>query len=291
MKHMPYRTIAIWVTLTTAALVAGVSIFLFLNRTNAEIAAKEVSTNSIQWDAAREESEQAAEKAEENDSNNSDDSQNVAGDKENENKNDQREETAAELPKRVVHDVPFTSQAPLGNWDDPRQQDGCEEASVLMAMHWVQEKPLTSDIAVQEITAISDFEQEQYGFYRDTNVQDTARFMEAYFDFTEYEIKNLENAEQLRRILANGHIVIAPSNGRLLNNPHFTGPGPEQHMLVITGYDIEKDVFITNDPGTRYGESYEYSTDTMLAAVKEYPSGSQHQSANNDIQRILIVKR
>ena len=40
--------------------------------------------------------------------------------------------------KSVYYDVPFTSQAPLAEWDDPLQQDGCEEASSLMAASWAK---------------------------------------------------------------------------------------------------------------------------------------------------------
>ena len=43
--------------------------------------------------------------------------------------------TATVEPKRfVLLNVPFTSQAPFGEWSDPRHQDGCEEAAALMAV-------------------------------------------------------------------------------------------------------------------------------------------------------------
>ena len=42
---------------------------------------------------------------------------------------------------------------------------------------------------------------------------------------------------------------------------YYAHPGPVRHMLLIKGYDGERGVFITNDPGTRHGESFEYSVD------------------------------
>src|SRR5437016_6068593 len=49
------------------------------------------------------------------------------------------------LPKFVNLPVPFTVQAPFADWQDPRQEDACEEASALMAVYWAQEKTLTKD--------------------------------------------------------------------------------------------------------------------------------------------------
>src|SRR3989338_7629179 len=58
---------------------------------------------------------------------------------------------ASDLPAKVLWEVPFTSQAPRGNWKDPRQQAGCEEASVLMAMRWVRGKSLSMAQAEAQI--------------------------------------------------------------------------------------------------------------------------------------------
>src|SRR3989344_1252246 len=82
---------------------------------------------------------------------------------------------ASILPRGVVffNDVQFTSQAPNGDWDDQRQQDGCEEASSLMAVRWANRQSLTSSEALEEILAVSDYEQATYGNYHDTNAQDT----------------------------------------------------------------------------------------------------------------------
>ncbi|MBI5913267.1 hypothetical protein HY839_02375 [Candidatus Azambacteria bacterium] len=86
-------------------------------------------------------------------------------------------------PLRVLLDVPFTVQAPFGGWADARQDYGCEEASILMAMRWVRGETLTPAQAEQEIIAISEFEKERYGDFHDTSAQDTLKVVKAYFGY------------------------------------------------------------------------------------------------------------
>ena len=66
-----------------------------------------------------------------------------------------KEET--DLPEKVEWMVPFTAQAPLGNWGNVKQGNGCEEASVLMAYAWVKGKDIDPNSAAEEIEKISDF--------------------------------------------------------------------------------------------------------------------------------------
>ena len=62
------------------------------------------------------------------------------------------------LNQNVLHNVPFTSQSPFAEWDNDIFQYGCEEASLLMAMHWVKEKPLSVEKARAEILAMAEFQ-------------------------------------------------------------------------------------------------------------------------------------
>src|SRR3989338_699022 len=173
-----------------------------------------------------------------------------------------------------IENVPFTSQAPFGDWKDPRQQDGCEEASVLMAMRWVKGESLTKEQALEEILAMSKFEEDKYGDYHDTSSEDTVkRLFNDYYSYdkvkTVFDIK----IEDIKKELAAGHLVIVPADGQKLGNPNFTGAGPERHKLVIRGYDDKKSQFITNDPGTRKGEKYRYDYDVLINAVRDYLTG------------------
>ena len=57
--------------------------------------------------------------------------------------------------RSVLLNVPFTSQAPFANWDDIVFQNACEEASIIMAMRWVNNQSLTQAEANFEIATIS----------------------------------------------------------------------------------------------------------------------------------------
>ena len=85
----------------------------------------------------------------------------------------------------LIKDVPFTSQAPYGDWADFRQENGCEEASVLMAMKWVNKQTLSKDEALKEITGISDFLLKKYGEYLDVSAQDTIDWI--FKDYFKYD--------------------------------------------------------------------------------------------------------
>lgn len=190
------------------------------------------------------------------------------------------ESTSAPTPtvsaKFVLHDVPFTPQAPFAEWDDQRQQDGCEEASALMAIRWAQGRSLTLHEARAEIINASDFELEKYGEYRDVSTKDTIdRIIVDYFGYDEDKIKWKKNVdiEDIKRELLRGNIVILHVDGRLLGNPYFSGDGPEYHSLVVKGFDDARGEFITNDPGTKRGESYRYKYSVLENSIRDYPTG------------------
>jgi hypothetical protein len=191
------------------------------------------------------------------------------------NQENESENEEQDLPNQVLLDVAFTSQAPFGDWDDPRQQDGCEEASVLMAMLWLRgQTSISRDEALREILTASDWEQEKYGSFHDTSAQDTVErlfkdYYKHYGAYVSYDV----SVDNIKKELATGHLVLVPASGQLLGNPNFSGAGPERHMLVIRGYDDRREQFITNDPGTRRGEEYKYSYNVLIDAIRDYPTG------------------
>lgn len=189
---------------------------------------------------------------------------------------------------KILHSVPFASQAPFGDWSDQRQQDGCEEASILMAIKWARGESLSKEEALKEILAASDYILEKYGKYRDTDLDDALTWIvRDYFAFEEAEVrKNISKAD-LITLLKEGHVIAAPMNGRTLKNPNFTPPGPINHMLLIRGYDPIKKVFITNDPGTRRGELYEYDEDLLFSALRAYPTG--YHEPNNELRKDILI--
>jgi hypothetical protein len=174
----------------------------------------------------------------------------------------------------VRYDVPFTPQAPFAEWFDARQQEGCEEASVVMAVKWATGDPLTLMEARTRILAMADWQQKEFGYYHDTSVQDTAdRLFRSYFRFTDYEVVRDIDAYDIIEALEGGDIVVTAINGRTVGNPFFAPPGPLRHMVVVTGYDADTDEFLVHDPGTKNGADFRYTHAAMAASLRDYPSG------------------
>lgn len=193
--------------------------------------------------------------------------------------------------KIVNQSVPFTSQAPTGQWEDERQQDGCEEASALMAMHWIKGIGITREQALTEILAISDYEQKNHGEYRDISLADVRDWI--FKDYYKYDkvavVMGIQDTDIIKELNA-GNVVLLPMNGQKLHNPYFTAPGPERHMILVRGYDSTTDQFITNDPGTKRGEGYRYSSATIMQAILVYPTG-YHEPANDNLKGMIVIKK
>jgi hypothetical protein len=190
--------------------------------------------------------------------------------------------------KVLIENVPFTSQAPYGDWDDSRQQNGCEEASVLMAIRWARGETLSKDQALSSITGISDWLTKKYGESRDTSAEDTINWIiKDYFKYDKVKLVRQMTVTDIIKELNNGHLIITPMNGQIMNNPNFRAPGPPRHMIVIRGYDPEKQEFITNDPGTRNGELYRYDAKLLYNAIRDYPTG--YHEIINEIEKDMIV--
>jgi len=187
--------------------------------------------------------------------------------------------------------VPFTAQAPLGEWSDLRQQNACEEAAAIMAIRWVNGQSLTFQEAKAEIIAIADWEQEKYGIYQDTSVSDTVdRIFKEYFAYQKAEAINGITLPDIIDELEQGNLVITPMNGQKLGNPFFTSPGPLEHMLVIIGYDYQTEEFIVNESGTRHGKDYRYDQDVLFNAIRDYPTG-YHEPIIGTPKNIIVVQK
>lgn len=193
--------------------------------------------------------------------------------------------------KQLIANVPFTSQAPFGNWSDQRQQNGCEEASALMAIHWAQGKNLTKQEALTEITKLADWLIKKHGQAVDTSAQDTIDWIfKDYFEYDQVSLMEKATNQKIIQALRQGQLVIAPMNGQKLHNPNFKQPGPERHMLVIRGYDPVSQKFITNDPGTKRGENYQYPAKVVEQAIRDYPTGN-HLAITTTTKNVIIISK
>jgi len=188
------------------------------------------------------------------------------------------------LTKEINLDVPFTSQAPHLNWDQP-YQDFCEEASVLMAVQYLHGELIpNADFANDRMLAIMDFENEKFGYYRDTSVDEVAIIFREFYGIKAVKLIYDPTIEDIKKSLTEKKAVVVPAAGRQFYNPYFTPPGPLFHMLVIKGY-TEDGKFITNDPGTRRGENFIYKSDVLMNAIHDWNDGD----VENGRKVVIIV--
>lgn len=194
------------------------------------------------------------------------------------------------IQKRVNQSVVFTSQAPHAQWDDPRYQDACEEASMVMAYAWITDNDyLSKNDAEKEIEKLFKAQKDLFGDVVDTSATDTALLFESYYK-KKALLKKDVTLDEMYELLSAGNIIIAPTNGKVLQNPNFTNGGPERHMLVITGYDKNNREFITNDPGTRLGRGYKYKDSTLFNAIQDYATGNKLPIQGTKKNIIVISK-
>lgn len=188
-----------------------------------------------------------------------------------------------------INNLDFTPQAPFAQWDDIRQQEGCEEASILMAAYWFLNQDLNPTKALEEILAMVEFQKENFGFFIHSDVTIAQEILASYFQIPDSQILYNVDIQSIKDALANDQVVIAPMNGKKLQNPNFLNGGPEYHMILIIGYDDEKQIFITHDPGTRRGENYEYSYQTITESLDNYPNSNQERTPNRPKTAILTL--
>lgn len=201
---------------------------------------------------------------------------------------------ATPLPKLVHHKVDFAAQAPFGDWKDKRQAYGCEETSVIMALHWAratdnQREALTKNEAMEEIVASSDYQQKYFGYFEDTSAKDTLeRIIKDYFKYDKATLAYDININDIKKELADNRLVIVPVNGSILKNPYYKVP---YHMILIIGYDDKTQEFITNDPGTRHGKDLRYSYEVMSRALSDYTSSNGKATLENRTAMIVVSKQ
>jgi|GEM_PF-798756 len=193
------------------------------------------------------------------------------------------------LPQQYLLSIPFTSQAPEKNWAEP-WQDACEEASLLMLDAYYKGYNLSPLFARDEILKMVAWE-EQKRWGTSISITDIKLMAEDYFHLnkntentkTQKQLNNetikqynnrtiriIENPtiEQIKKSIANKNPVLVVADGKVLPNPHFQNGGPDYHALIIRGYDEEN--FITNDPGTQFGENFKYKYNDLINAIHDW---------------------
>ncbi len=193
-------------------------------------------------------------------------------------------EQTEQLPAQFNLAVPFTSQAPTGNWD-ALHEDACEEASFYMVQQFYAGTPagkLDTSLVDTEFEAMIDL-QTSLGLGYSITVAESVEFILKHYGLKAVVIDD-PSVLAIKELIVAGKPVIVPAAGRELGNPFFSGDGPLYHMLIIRGYT--ETTFITNDPGTRMGENYVYDFPVLMSAIGDWNSGDPVTGAS----RILYIE-
>ncbi len=189
----------------------------------------------------------------------------------------------AEIPEKYLLKIPFYSQAPFANWD-AFHEDMCEEASILNATYFLLGKKPSLEKYENELQEMQDFEKKEIGEWKSTTTAQIKKLVDAYFE-GKIESRIIENPtiDEIQAEVASGRPVIVPLSGRDIGNPNYRQPGPIYHMLVVKGYD-EK-FFVTNDVGTRRGDSYVYKKEVIMNNIHDWDEADIHKGR----KRVLVL--
>ncbi len=190
------------------------------------------------------------------------------------------------IPESKLLKVPFTAQAPTANWDE-LHNEACEEASAIMTAEYFRgntNAKLQPEFVEAEISKITEWFKNEYGYYLDTTSKETAAMIEHVYGLQTQLIENFTEND-IKQAIAENKVVIISFNGRLLNNPNFKHPGPIHHMLVVKGYTAND--YITNDPGTRNGMNYAYTWDIIHDAAGDWDHEKNTTDTNNKVAIVV----
>jgi hypothetical protein len=167
--------------------------------------------------------------------------------------------------------VPFTSEIPDGKWVAP-WNNACEEASVVMVDRWYQkELILSKDQAKAAMQPLFDWQNKQYGSNVNSDAKRTTEFIQALTSFTATIVRN-PTLQAIKDELRAGRPVISLHYGYDLQNPlhRWRQGGSYYHMMVIVGFDDEKQDFLVNDTALEEGLDYRYSYATIMDSLHDY---------------------
>jgi hypothetical protein len=181
------------------------------------------------------------------------------------------EQPAVHIPTAVLLPVPYTSQAPLGNW--AARQHTCEEASLVMVDRYLRGDhsgdlidPQTADSAIKQITADKPSV--------DLTTVQVGQVAQRYLGWA-YKVLPADRLN-MKEQLALGRPLIVGVRTHGLGNANYPGYRTHyeeagwsvSHYLVVTGYD-QADTYVLNDPGLTRGHGYHINYDQLMHAIDD----------------------
>jgi len=166
-------------------------------------------------------------------------------------------------PAGAILKVPYTVQAPFGNWKF--HQESCEEAALLM-YHGFIEGDQRADIppaeADQGLRAMKAWQVTNWGREADLTIDRTGQLAQQYYSY-HYQVITV-TPDSVKQAIAAGHPVVVPVMTHALQNPHY-GPMSVYHEVVIKGYT--QTGVVTNDAGVQEGRDWFYSWSILNSAI------------------------
>lgn len=204
------------------------------------------------------------------------------------------------LPNTLNLPIPFTAQAPTGNWDQ-LHNEACEEAGAIMVAEYFKGNKniqLDPELVEGQISSLTLWQDQHFGYHLDTTAEETAQMIRGYYGLEAKVVSNY-TLQNIKDELNSHHAVILPVNGRQIGNPNYKQPGPIYHMLVIRGYSDaalgvgaptgaseHSTILITNDSGTRKGQNYPYTFETLYNAAADWDHNTNTIDQN---KKVMIV--
>lgn len=182
------------------------------------------------------------------------------------------EENFTTITNRIVLDVPYTSEMPEGKKKRP-WVNACEEASIVMVDKFYQgDKTISTSTAVGAMKVLFAAQDKLYGSNDNSSAERTAYLIK---NFTPYvaSVKENPTIEEIKNELRNNRPVISFHYGFDLKNANipFSPKGSSYHVMVIIGYDDDRQEFITNDPGdTKEGADHRYNYAIFMNSFHDY---------------------
>lgn len=156
----------------------------------------------------------------------------------------------------------------------PPWSGACEEASIAMVDQFYL-GTARIDIGRQRSKDLMFYmfaiEDRLFGSNLDSNATRTQKLINDYTSFDATIVRN-PTLDQIKEELTAGHPVISLHYGYDLHNPlhSFRRGGSSYHMMVLTGFDDQKEILYANDPELPGQLDYAYNYATIMASLHDF---------------------
>ncbi|MDO8583759.1 MAG: C39 family peptidase [bacterium] len=172
------------------------------------------------------------------------------------------------LPNKKTIDVPFTTQAPTGNWTGI-WENACEETTIYMVSSFYKNDPIKRDAAIAQIKNIIAVKNKDFKISDDESLTTIADLIKTLGLPWNAKLVADPTEIDLKTELSQNHPVIVPVFAPSLWSATFKGDGPDYHVMVLVGYDDTKGEFIVNDPGNTSGHELHFPYATFMNAIHD----------------------